>query len=149
MCNPKVRTQNKKLAIMQPYFLPYIGYFQLINAVDQFVVYDNIKFTKKGWIRRNRILLNGADQIFSLPLRKDSDYLDVCNRYLADSFAVESKKLLRKIYIAYHKAPFYLDAIKILKQCLSYNERNLFKFIFYSFIFVFYYLGIYTSSNAF
>jgi hypothetical protein len=46
---------DKSIAIMQPYFLPYIGYFQLINNVDQFVLYDNIKYTKKGWINRNRI----------------------------------------------------------------------------------------------
>ena len=58
---------------MQPYFLPYIGYFQLIAAVDLFVVYDNIKYTKKGWINRNRILQNGKDVTFSLPLKKDSD----------------------------------------------------------------------------
>ena len=60
-----------KLAIMQPYFLPYIGYFQLISAVDVFVVYDNIKYTKKGWINRNRIIQNGRDGVFSLPLKKD------------------------------------------------------------------------------
>ena len=46
-----------KIAVMQPYFLPYIGYFQLIKSVDKFVVYDNIEFTKKGWINRNRIPL--------------------------------------------------------------------------------------------
>ncbi len=62
-----------KLAIMQPYFLPYIGYFQLMSAVDVFVVYDNIKYTKKGWINRNRILQNGHDVMFSLPLKADSD----------------------------------------------------------------------------
>ena len=66
-----------KTAIMQPYFMPYIGYFQLINAVDKFVIYDNIKYTKKGWINRNRILVNGKDQYISLPLKKDSDYLNI------------------------------------------------------------------------
>ena len=55
---------------MQPYFLPYIGYFQLINAVDEFVVYDNIEFTRRGWIQRNRILVNGTDSMFSLPYQK-------------------------------------------------------------------------------
>ena len=45
---------------MQPYFLPYVGYFQLIEAVDLFVVYDHIKYTKKGWINRNRLLNGGA-----------------------------------------------------------------------------------------
>ena len=59
-----------KIAVMQPYFFPYIGYFQLINAVDEFVVYDNIEFTKKGWINRNRILVNGSDSLFSLPIKK-------------------------------------------------------------------------------
>jgi len=68
-----------KLAIMQPYFLPYIGYFQLIAAADIFVVYDNIKYTKKGWINRNRILQNGEALTVSLPLKNDSDYLDVCD----------------------------------------------------------------------
>ena len=49
---------NKKVAVMQPYFLPYIGYFQLISAVDEFIVYDNIQFSKKGWFHRNRMLQN-------------------------------------------------------------------------------------------
>ena len=59
-----------KIAIMQPYFFPYIGYFQLMNAVDEFVIYDNIKYTKKGWINRNRILVNGKDSYISIPLKK-------------------------------------------------------------------------------
>lgn len=81
-----------KAAIMQPYFFPYLGYFQLMNAVDTFVVYDNIEFTKKGWINRNRILVNGKDAFISIPLKKDSDYLQVNERYLADSWGDEKKK---------------------------------------------------------
>ena len=53
---------------MQPYLLPYIGYFQLINLVDKLVIYDNLKYTKKGWINRNRILMNGKEIIFSFPI---------------------------------------------------------------------------------
>ena len=74
------------LAIMQPYFLPYIGYWQLLNAADKFVVYDDIEYTKKGWINRNRILVNGKDSLLSIPLKKDSDHLFVCNRQIADNF---------------------------------------------------------------
>ena len=59
-----------RVAIMQPYFLPYVGYFHLINSVDEFVIYDNIQYTKKGWINRNRILVNGNDKILTLPLKK-------------------------------------------------------------------------------
>ena len=84
-----------KLAIMQPYFFPYIGYFQLMNAVDVFVVYDDIKYTKKGWINRNRILVNGKDLLFTLPLKKDSDYLDIYQRKISNDFHTESKKILK------------------------------------------------------
>ena len=78
-----------KVAIMQPYFFPYVGYFQLIASVDLFILYDNIKYTKKGWINRNRMLQNGEDVMFSLPLKKGSDYLDVCERELAANFATD------------------------------------------------------------
>ena len=66
-----------KVAIMQPYFLPYLGYFQLINAVDVFVIYDNIKFTKKGWINRNRILLNGKPHYFTIDLNRSAQNLKI------------------------------------------------------------------------
>ena len=77
---------------MQPYFLPYIGYWQLLAAVDRFVVYDNIQYAKKGWINRNRFLRNGADASFTVPLKKGSDFLDVADRFIADDF--EAKTLL-------------------------------------------------------
>ena len=95
-----------KLAIMQPYFFPYIGYFQLMNAVDEFIVYDNIEFSKKGWVNRNRILVNGNDVMFTLPLKKDSDFLNIGDRYLADIWSEEKIKLLSKITETYRKAPF-------------------------------------------
>ena len=78
---------------MQPYFLPYIGYFQLVNSVDEFIVYDNIQYTKKGWINRNRILDNGSDRLFTIPIKKDSDYLDVVDRRLSESWDKDRKKL--------------------------------------------------------
>ena len=84
---------------MQPYFFPYIGYFQLINSVDEFVIYDNIQYSKKGWINRNRILVNQKDEYISIPLKKDSDYLNVNQRFLADTWLVERKKILNKIVV--------------------------------------------------
>ena len=56
-----------KLGIMQPYFFPYIGYWQLMNAVDKYVIYDDVNFIKGGWINRNRILINGKSQYFNVP----------------------------------------------------------------------------------
>ena len=68
-----------KIAVMQPCFCAYIGYYQLINSVDKFVIYGNMQYTKKGWFNRNRILENGTDRMFTIPLKKDSDYLNAAN----------------------------------------------------------------------
>lgn len=119
-------------AIMQPYFLPYIGYWQLINAVDKFGIYDNIKFTKKGWINRNHFLQNGKEEVFSLPLKKDSDHLDINQRFLSDDFALSRQKLLRRFESAYRKAPNYIEGIDIFSMCLLYNKTNLFEYLLHS-----------------
>lgn len=122
----------KSLGIMQPYFLPYIGYFQLINAVDEYVLYDNIQFTKKGWIHRNRMLQNGQPAYFSLPIKKDSDYLDIVLRNLSDESAKEKGKILRKIEANYRKAPFFEEFFPVVKQILDHDDKNLFNFIYHS-----------------
>ena len=121
-----------KLGIMQPYLFPYIGYFQLINSVDKFVIYDNIQYTKKGWINRNRLLVNGKDKLFTIPLKKDSDYLNINKRYLSNNSFEERKKLLFKIKNYYNKAPFYNQSISLIEECLLYENNNLFEFIFNS-----------------
>jgi hypothetical protein len=134
-----------KIAIMQPYFFPYIGYFQLINAVDEFIIYDNIKFTKKGWINRNRILVNGKDSFISLPIKKDSDYMNVNARFLTENWAVEHKKMLNRIVESYRKAPFFRETYEVIERCITYEDRNLFKFIFHSVQTLVDYLGIDTK----
>jgi hypothetical protein len=116
-----------KIGIMQPYFLPYIGYWQLIAAVDVFVIYDNIKYTKKGWINRNRFLMNGAEAVFSLPLRKDSDFLDVNQRYLADSY--DREDLLNRFREAYRKAPEFSSVMPLLEKIIRNPVANLFEYI--------------------
>ncbi len=133
-----------KLAIMQPYFLPYIGYFQLINAVEKFVVYDNIQFTKKGWFHRNRILVNETDKMFSVPLKKDSDCLDVVQRELADNFEKESSKTIRTIEASYRNAPNYEEIMPLVRECFHRRE-NLFDFIYTSLVLVTQFLEIDTE----
>jgi hypothetical protein len=119
--------EEMRLAIMQPYFFPYIGYFHLIAAVDLFILYDNIKYTKKGWINRNRMLRNGKDATFSLPLKKDSDYLDVRDRELAAHF--DRPKFLNQIRGAYERAPYFSQTFLLIKQVLDYEDTNLFRFL--------------------
>ena len=115
------------LAIMQPYFFPYIGYFQLINAANLFIVYDNIKYTKKGWINRNRILQNGEDVVFSVPLKKDSDRLDIRNREISPAFRKD--KLLNQIREAYRRSPYFEQTVSLVEKIVLEKETNLFKFI--------------------
>lgn len=121
-----------KIAIMQPYLFPYIGYFQLINAVDQFVIYDNIEFTKKGWINRNRILMHGKDYCFTIPLKKDSDFLHVNQRKVADSYSKDRAKIIGRIAELYKKAPQYNDVFPLIESIFNTNEENLFDFVFNS-----------------
>jgi hypothetical protein len=134
-----------KIAIMQPYFFPYIGYFQLINAVDEFVIYDNIEFSKQGWINRNRILVNGKDSFVTLPLKSDSDYLDIRDRGLAENWPVERKQLLNRIREVYRKSPNFKEVYPVIEECLMIEEMNLFKFILNSLIMVKEYLEIETT----
>lgn len=132
-----------RVAIMQPYFFPYIGYFQLIAAVDIFIVYDNIKYTKKGWINRNRMLQNDKDVMFSLPLKSDSDYLDVCERELATDF--NRDKLLNQFRGAYLRAPFFEQIFPLVEQIVRYEDTNLFRYIYHSITRICEYLGIMTE----
>lgn len=131
-----------KVAIMQPYFFPYIGYFQLIAAVDEFILYDNIQYTKKGWINRNRLLLNGGDTVFSLPLKKDRDGLDVVERELATDF--KPQKLLAQVAGIYSKAPYFKQTMALLEMILLYDNKNLFAFLHHGISSMTAYLGIKT-----
>ena len=121
-----------EIAIMQPYFLPYIGYWQLMNSVDKFVVYDNIEFTKDSWIRRNRILLHGEDHLFTIPVKNDSDYLNINERYLGANYKRQKKKILNKIKMSYSRSPYFEDVFEMIKRCFEYDNNNLFEFVFNS-----------------
>jgi hypothetical protein len=132
-----------KGGIMQPYFLPYIGYWQLINAVDKYVIYDNIQYTKKGWINRNRILVNEKDAYITIPLEKDSDYLNICDRKISQTF--DKRKLLNQITGAYKKASYFDCSYKIIEGIINFENDNLFSFIYNSIQEICKYLNIQTE----
>jgi len=123
--------------------MPYIGYYQLIAAVDLFIVYDNIEYTKKGWINRNRILVNGKDAVFSISIKKDSDTLHVVQRELSNVF--NRNKLLSQIKGAYKHAPYFNETFKLLERIIGNEENNLFKYIYYSLVETCRHLGIDTE----
>jgi hypothetical protein len=94
------------VAIMQPYFFPYIGYFQLMKAVDCFVFYDDAQYMKGGWINRNRILQNGAAAWWTFPIERDDFRLPIDQRRYARS-PERTRSLLGKLDGAYREAPHF------------------------------------------
>lgn len=128
---------------MQPYFLPYIGYWQLINAVDIFVVYDNIQYTKKGWVNRNRYLLNGKDMLFSINLKSDADFLNVNERFLSSEY--QRSKLIASLQNAYFRAPMKNEILPLLSEIINCQEENLFRYIYNSIVKLCDYLRIKTK----
>src|SRR5664280_1221353 len=104
-----------KLGIMQPYLFPFIGYFQLINAVDKFIIFDDVNYINKGWINRNRILLNGKEFLFSIPLENASQNKLINEINLFDNFRWKGK-LLKTINAAYKKAPMFNEVYPILEK---------------------------------
>ena len=119
-----------KIAIMQPYFLPYLGYFQLLNHVDYFIVYDKVQYSKKGWFNKNSFLMNGNAKLFSIPIKKDSDYLHVSERELALNAEKEILKILGQIKSAYSKSKYFNEVYPLLRQIFLFEDKNLFRFIF-------------------
>lgn len=113
-----------RVAIMQPYLFPYIGYFQLIAAVDKFVVYDTVKYTKKGWINRNRFLRDGQAITFTLPIAKGADDLDIRNRHVAADYAPD--KLCAQIAGAYRRAPYFAETMPLVEGVLHHRAATLF-----------------------
>lgn len=111
-----------KLGIMQPYFFPYIGYWQLINAVDAYVVYDDVNFIKGGWINRNNILLNGAKHLITLPLEEASSF-KLINEILITKNIVLKNKLIKTIKSAYLKAPYFETIMPILESLILDNSN--------------------------
>ncbi|WP_220498223.1 WbqC family protein [Stieleria mannarensis] len=128
---------------MQPYFFPYIGYFHLLHAADTLVLYDNLQYTKRGWINRNRMLQNGSDVLFSIPLRKASDYAAIDQREVSPDF--DRRKLLNRVRAAYQKAPNFTAAMDLFATAVDYPESNLFRFLKHSIQLLCDHLGIQTS----
>lgn len=109
-----------KLAIMQPYFMPYIGYFQLINAVDKFIFYDDVTFIKQGWINRNQILINNQPSMFSIPLSNASSHVLIKDVLISENTYLKWKKsFLNSIKFSYKKAKNYDQIVVLIERILS------------------------------
>ena len=115
--------KNTRIAVMQPYFLPYLGYFQLIAAADVFVFYDDVQFIKKGWLRRNRIENNGLEKLISVPCIGASQ-----NRLISEVVVDTGNKAFTSmpalIQRAYSHCPFFLEIFPLIQQIFN-TVRNI------------------------
>lgn len=114
-----------KLAVMQPYFFPYIGYWQLVDAVDNFVIYDDVNYIKQGFINRNSILYNGE------PMRFTLETIGASSNKLINQVRVgrNKKKLLNTIGHAYKRAPYFEPTINLIESLMMNEEENLARYV--------------------
>lgn len=133
-----------KISVMQPYFFPYLGYLQMFNAADKFVLLDDVNFIMRGYINRNSILINGKANLFTIPLDKPSQ-----NKLIMDTklnFDSKSKEnFLKTLTLAYKKAPYFNDVYPIMEDIINNPETDLTLFIKYSFEKIKEYLGLNTE----
>ncbi len=113
---------NCTVAIMQPYFFPYIGYFQLIKAADVFVLYDDVNFIKQGWINRNQILNNNQPHLFTLPIESISSFKKICDTNINQALYKRWRtKFYKLIETNYKKAPFFESILSLITSILNFD----------------------------
>ncbi len=115
-----------RVAIMQPYLFPYIGYFQLMNAVDRWVVYDDVAFIKQGWINRNRILINGEPQMFTVPLHGASSFVLINQTEINQRiYPIWKSKFYKTLEQSYRKAPNFDVIFPLIKEVLDTEHKTI------------------------
>jgi hypothetical protein len=132
-----------KIAIMQPYFFPYIGYYQLVYSVDIFIFYDDVNYIKKGYIDRNSILVNNLPFQFKIPCNKTSSNKRI-NEIEIDlnQYSKWKNKFIKTLELAYRKAPFYSITMDLIDNILNKDIKLISEIAMESITSTFQYLGI-------
>lgn len=131
------------LAANQPYFLPYLGYWQLINVADVFLICDDYNYIKKGWIARNKLLLNNKPHLFSLPISNRSQNSLISEMFLLRDTQTQ-RKLMKLVYQEYHRAPYFKDGYSLFCDNLLFPQLNLVDYLENSIKTVCKYIGVST-----
>ena len=135
-----------KVGIMQPYLFPYLGYFQLINAVDTFVIYDDVQYIKNGWINRNRIQLNGKEILFTFGIKRDSSKKNINERFYSEkTFESTKDNFFKTITLAYKKAPFFSETNELINKIFTFASLNVAEFNTNSLKMICHHIGIDTK----
>lgn len=134
----------KKVAIMQPYFFPYIGYFQLVNAVDTFVFYNDVNFIKRGWINRNNIWIQGRVKLITVPCKQASQN-KLINEVEVALDERSRQKMLETIKITYRNAPFFEEVFSLFEKVMVTDHTYISELAISSIIETAYYIGLNTE----
>lgn len=127
-----------KVAIMQPYFFPYLGYFQLIHSVDTFVIYDDVNYIKRGWVNRNYVLAGREKSRLTLQLDGASQNLQINQIKVGNN----REKLVKTIQHGYSRAPYFESAFPLVRDIILCKEINLASYLTESLRKLSVYLGI-------
>lgn len=115
-----------KIAVMQPYIFPYIGYFQLISAVDKFVFYDDVNFIKQGWINRNKILVSGQGHLFTVPLSKANSFTLIKDTMINNKlYGIWKMKFLQTLAQSYKNAPYFSSIYTLITEVLNHMHTHI------------------------
>lgn len=112
-------------AIMQPYFYPYIGYFQLIQAADRFILFDDVQYIRHGWINRNRILKPGEGVqyiIMSLATHTRNTLIKEIQPAEADT---NKDRILRQMEHYKKTAPYYKTVRAFMEDCFATTQNSI------------------------
>lgn len=113
-----------KTAIMQPYIFPYFGYYQMVAAVDKFIFLDDVNFTKKSFMSRNKVG-NEKEIVFSVPLKRPSQNVKILNTLLSETYDIWKSKFLTTLECEYRKYPNYSEVVGLIKQILKKDHTTL------------------------
>jgi WbqC-like protein family len=113
------------LGIMQPYFFPYLGYFDLINYSDRWIVFDEIQYIRHGWMNRNRIFHPKEGwQYIIVPLKKHGR--DVLIRDVEINEETDWRgRIIGQLQHYRRRSPYFERIIKLVDECLSVDEHFL------------------------
>lgn len=129
------------IGIMQPYFMPYIGYFQLMKAVDKYIIYDDVNYIKGGWTNRNNILINGEKRMFTVTLKEASPNKLFNEIEIKDDF----RKLIKTLQMSYSKSANFKEAMSLMEGIISFPNKRFTEFIVNCFQEILNYLSIDTE----
>jgi len=112
-------------AIMQPTYLPWIGYFKLIKSVDKFVFLDDVQFNKRSWQQRNKILLNKKTHYLTVPIKSKGKFLQKINEVMIDESIRWRNDHLKTLELAYKKRKYFKEIYNILKDVYYKKDQYL------------------------